>query len=453
MECNCYNNNNGASDAFEVRCVYGNVLRLAIPLTLRTVEKVGENIEYTDTDFTPSSNYPVSVELSKASVKLTLDVEMVGNIAIITDKGTIPIGEYAITVLCSDDNGNPYRFKQRSILKVVDVTADAGIEKAIEYEVGTWYLDPAIYLVMHGEDGVGIESITTESSEEVGGMNTITITMTNGQTKTFTVMNGSGTVDNELDINSPHPISNKTVTRNLNELTENVAGLFGDADYNKDNEVVRFYDKQKEHIIATVSGFPFVKNAYISNNTLVITFSDGSGRSAIGVPMSSVFDSRNYYNKQQVDNRIAAALENISLVNYYTKQQNDNLLAGKANLNQTTGKLSDSQATRVVLDYIVGVGTEDEHEAVAGMMWYESGLIMCSKAEGYNIIDVAVGPPSKDILYCNAEDNNTYRWTGSAWQQVGGGSSDNGYNVSYSNGVLTFSGETQPTYNNGILTL
>lgn len=200
MKCNCNNKNNGTLVKPKVMHVYGNVLRLAIPLTLRTIELVETEVDgettqeavATDTDFIPSSEYPVTVSFSKGAVKIALNAEMDGNMAYVEDKGKIPVGTYDITVTCRDDNGNPYRFNQSTVLQVVNATAEAGIVTPIEYEVTTWYLDAAIYMALKGEDGVGIEDIITDSSGEAGGLNTVTIVLTDGRTKSFTIMNGSG---------------------------------------------------------------------------------------------------------------------------------------------------------------------------------------------------------------------------------------------------------------------
>ena len=80
-----------------------------------------------------------------------------------------------------------------------------------------------------------------------------------------------------------------------------------------------------------------------------------------------------------------------------------------------------------------------------------NGHIIQSKQSGMareTIIDHGI---VTQLVFLNKEDDNLYRWDGSEWQQVGG--SSGGYNVSYSNGVLSFNGSSQPTYNNGILTI
>ena len=453
MICNCTNNGKNNLVEYKIPHVQGNVLRIAIPLTLRTIEVVDGEVEATDTDFIPSSEHPVNVIFSKGAVSYRFDAEMRdGNKAFVEDKGKMPVGQYDITVTCMDDNGNPYRFNQPYVLNIVKSTAEAGITSPIEYEVQTWYLDAAIFLTLKGEDGVGIADIRTESSSDIGGMNTVTIVLTNGQTRSFTVMNGSGSVDQMLDPTSPHPIANKAVAARFTQVDESIAGLFGYANYDSQSRTIRFWDKDRENILATIDARPFIKDGmvnsvYISNNTLVITFNTDSGREAIGVPLSSVFNPNNYYTKTQIDNRISSLL-----TAYYTKSEINNLLAninvdGYAELD-STDRLKYGQASAIVLDAI----ELDTPVGVGGNMIYGSGNGHIIKVTSDDVdteeIDLGIAP---QLVFLNKDDNNFYRWTGGAWQQVGG--SSGGYDVAYSNGVLSFNGSNQPTYNNGILTI
>ena len=62
--------------------------------------------------------------------------------------------------------------------------------------------------------------------------------------------------------------------------------------------------------------------------------------------------------------------------------------------------------------------------------------------------------PSPYLIYFNKANEKFYRWdSANGMSEIETGGGDTGYNVSYSNGVLSFSGSNQPTYNNGILTL
>lgn len=439
MNCNCLNNGNSLG-VTKIKHVQGNVLRLAIPLTLRTVEEENGEITATDSPFIPSDAQPVMVEFSKAARRYAISAEMQGNVAYIEEKGKMPVGVYDITVSCFDGDGNPYRFKQATTLQIVDTTKEAGIEQPIEYEVKTWYLDAAIYLALKGEDGVGIDDITVKQSEEVGGENIVTIHLSNGETRSFSVLNGSGAVDKILDITSPRPIANNVVATRFNEIADELSGLFGDVDYDTQSKSIRFWDKGKTKVLASLDARPFIKDGmvnsvYISNNTLVITFNTDSGREAIGVPLSSVFNPNNYYTKVQVDNRLASLLDN-----YYNKSQIDSRLADKASINGD--RVQDFTASAFYL------ASEDQYDGdavkIQGEVDHSNDDAVIYFVDLYNYGGM--------LAYRFPQDNETRHIATEEYVQEyvkehGGGGS--GYNVTFDNGNVIFSGSNQPTFDNG----
>lgn len=158
MNCGC--DKHGLTNA-KIRHVYGNVLRIAVPLTKRTVEVVDGVITAVDTDFVPSTDYPIAIILDKGNAQLKMLAQLRGNnIAYFEDKGTIPVGVYSITVTCKDDDSNPYRFKERAVLQVVDVTADAGIKPGIEYDAEEYYLDNAVFFASGAAGATALQSYT-----------------------------------------------------------------------------------------------------------------------------------------------------------------------------------------------------------------------------------------------------------------------------------------------------
>ena len=125
MACTCSNNENNKTTNV-IRHVFGNVLRISVPLTRRTVEITNGEASYVDEDFTPNLAYPFKVVMTSGPKTVEYDAELHGtNVAYIEDKGKLAIGTYAITILCSDEVGDPMRFKADFVLRVVDCTADA----------------------------------------------------------------------------------------------------------------------------------------------------------------------------------------------------------------------------------------------------------------------------------------------------------------------------------------
>jgi hypothetical protein len=138
------------NDTKVIRHVFGNVLRVSIPLTQRTVD-INDGVEtYTDADFVPNAGYPVKVMLTSGAKSIGYTASMSGNVATFEDLGKLPIGSYAVTVTCKDDEMNPMRFKARLVIKVVDCTEDAQ-----DGGIG-WY---------DGMDGKSIYPIVKKNSE------------------------------------------------------------------------------------------------------------------------------------------------------------------------------------------------------------------------------------------------------------------------------------------------
>lgn len=89
-----------------------------------------------------------------------------------------------------------------------------------------------------GTDGVGIQSVVqTTTSTADGGDNIITVTLTNGNTATFTVKNGSKgsdgssatvTVDSALSDSSTNPVQNKVIKAELDKKIETVPSAGSD---------------------------------------------------------------------------------------------------------------------------------------------------------------------------------------------------------------------------------
>lgn len=170
--------------------VQGNDLKLAIKLTLQVVTLNNGQTEITPYDFYPNEDYPVYVVLTRGTAQTKIEAYMQGNVAIVEDPGTITEGLYAVEVLCRDEQGKKKRFKQRTVVDVKDVTADAGIPSGVEFNAEMHWLDGGVFLAVSGRDGRGIVSTTIEESTESGGYNIITFHYSDGSTDEMRVRNG-----------------------------------------------------------------------------------------------------------------------------------------------------------------------------------------------------------------------------------------------------------------------
>ena len=133
-----------------------------------------------------------------------------------------------------------------------------------------------------------------------------------------------------------------------------VEGFFGAVNYDKESKRINFYNTSTGGtVLGYVDATDFIKDGMVNNVVikevaekgvcLVITFNSDSGKKAIEIPISQIFDASNYYTKSQTDSAIAAYTYDKATIDqkvaeggtfdptqYYDKTATDNLLANKA---------------------------------------------------------------------------------------------------------------------------
>ena len=133
-----------------------------------------------------------------------------------------------------------------------------------------------------------------------------------------------------------------------------VEGFFGAVNYDKESKRINFYNTSTGGtVLGYVDATDFIKDGMVSNVEikevaekgvcLVITFNGDSGKQAIEIPISQIFNAENYYTKSQTDSAIADYTYDKATIDqkvaeggtfdptqYYDKTATDNLLANKA---------------------------------------------------------------------------------------------------------------------------
>ena len=133
-----------------------------------------------------------------------------------------------------------------------------------------------------------------------------------------------------------------------------VEGFFGAVNYDKESKRINFYNTSTGGtVLGYVDATDFIKDGMVSNVEikevaekgvcLVITFNGDSGKQAIEIPISQIFNADNYYTKSQTDSAIASYTYDKATIDqkvaeggtfdpslYYDKTATDNLLANKA---------------------------------------------------------------------------------------------------------------------------
>ena len=141
-----------------------------------------------------------------------------------------------------------------------------------------------------------------------------------------------------------------------------VEGFFGAVNYDKESKRINFYNTSTGGtVLGYVDATDFIKDGMVSNVEikevaekgvcLVITFNSDSGKQAIEIPISQIFNADNYYTKSQTDSAIAAYTYDKATIDqkvaeggtfdptqYYDKTATDNLLANKADTATTYTK-------------------------------------------------------------------------------------------------------------------
>ena len=134
MNCdNCRCGNSGGNTSRRIGIVHGNAFTLGIPLR-RLEVTVASGIRSDDeSELTPSITN-MRVIFGKGAVRREYPAELVNGYVVVEDKGTLPIGTYDITVLATDVNGDPLRYKENFVMKVVDTTAEADFSGIEQYD-------------------------------------------------------------------------------------------------------------------------------------------------------------------------------------------------------------------------------------------------------------------------------------------------------------------------------
>ena len=149
----------------KIKHVYGNVLRLDIPLTIK-IRTLEEDVPTErEEPFYPDESKGCAVIFdSNYNRRIQYDATVIGNVAHIEDDGVIGIGTYKVTVKCFDEEGNPYRYMVRDIIEICDATIDAGIEAGIEFNAETYTLEGAVF-VSYGGGGGSFEQVQADWTE------------------------------------------------------------------------------------------------------------------------------------------------------------------------------------------------------------------------------------------------------------------------------------------------
>lgn len=150
-----------------------------------------------------------------------------------------------------------------------------------------------------------------------------------------------------------------------------VEGFFGAVNYDKESKRINFYNTSTGGtVLGYVDATDFIKDGMVSNVEikevaekgvcLVITFNSDSGKQAIEIPISQIFNASNYYTKDEVNAELAKKADTATT---YTKSDVDAELAKKANTADTYTKTATDEK---IADYTYDKATIDQKISDSG---------------------------------------------------------------------------------------
>lgn len=92
--------------------------------------------------------------------------------------------------------------------------------------------------------------------------------------------------------------------------TSDVQPLFGAVEYDSNTKRINFKHNATGTTLAYVDATAFIKDGMVDsvaivNGNLVITFNTDAGKQPISIPLTSIFDPSNYYDKTAIDGKMS----------------------------------------------------------------------------------------------------------------------------------------------------
>ena len=151
----------------------GNAFSLGIPLAKRIVGFNGGVRTQSDESLSPLlKDAPIRVIFGKCRV---LKARLNGSYVVVEDKGTLPIGNYHVTVLATDANGDRLRYRDNFELGIVGSIAESNYEELNDYDgyfkfpiIGAEAQDVCLIVVTEDavqiNEGTGFDGEVTEDA-------------------------------------------------------------------------------------------------------------------------------------------------------------------------------------------------------------------------------------------------------------------------------------------------
>ena len=116
----------------KIKHIQGNTFELGIPLAKRIVEFASGVRSQADENIAPLlKDAPIRVIFGRNRV---IKARLVGGYVVVKDKGTLPIGNYHVTVLAIDANGDPLKYIDSLELGIVNTIDESSYDELDQYD-------------------------------------------------------------------------------------------------------------------------------------------------------------------------------------------------------------------------------------------------------------------------------------------------------------------------------
>lgn len=182
-------------------------------------------------------------------------------------------------------------------------------------------------------------------------------------------------------------------------------GSFADASYDSQTKRINFYDNGG-NIVSYIDATDFIKDGMVSNvaisdGNLVITFNTDAGQEPISIALTDIFNSENYYNKTEVDGKLALKADKSEIPDtsdFLTKEEyNPKELATAKALTQ----LNETKADKTEIPDVSTFATKTELNAKANT----ADLATVATSGSYNDLNDKPSIPDTTNLATKTELN------------------------------------------------
>lgn len=181
-----------------------------------------------------------------------------------------------------------------------------------------------------------------------------------------------------------------------------VTGLFADASYDSQTKRINFYDNGG-NIVSYIDATGFIKDGMVSNvaiseGNLVITFNTDAGKEPISIALTDIFNPANYYNKTEVDGKLALKADKTELPDVSTFATKEEVNAAVSAIN-TKNEAQDAEIAlkAVKADVDAALALKADKTEIPDVSTFATKTELNAKANSADLATVATSGSYNDL--------------------------------------------------------